>query len=112
MDRMIYSFKSLLFDLGPLILIKVCCGWRDVVGKLAPKKPQQFSNNPEIMSLSSERKAINEENCKVKGPSQRKRRNYLKRSIKKRLMFLRGATADALANQINNADDCSVLTHV
>jgi len=62
---MIYSFKSLLFDLGPLILIKVCCGWRDVVGKLAPKKPQQFSNDPEIMSLSSERKAINEEKSKV-----------------------------------------------
>ena len=57
MDRMIYSFKSLLFDLGPLILIKVCCGWRDVVGKLAPKKPQQFSNNPEIMSLSSGEKS-------------------------------------------------------
>ena len=82
-----------------------------VVGKVAPKKPQQFSNDPEIMSLSSERKAINEVNCKVIGPSdrtsQRKRRNYLKRSIKKRLKFLRGATADALANQINNADDCS-----
>ena len=31
----------------------------------------------------------------------------LQRSIKKRLKFLRGATADALANQINNADDCS-----
>ena len=56
-----------------------------VVGKVAPKKPQQFSNDPEIMSLSSERKAINEENCKVKGPSdrtsQRKRKNYLKRLI-------------------------------
>ena len=64
-----------------------------VVGNVAPKKPQQFSNDPEIMSLSSERKAINEVNCKVIGPSdrtsQRKRRNYLKRSIKKRLKFLR-----------------------
>ena len=40
-----------------------------VVVKVAPKKPQQFSNDPEIMSLPSERKAINQENCKVKGPS-------------------------------------------
>ena len=82
-----------------------------VVGKVAPKKPQQFSNDPEIMSLSSERKAIAQENSQIKGPSdrtsQRKRRNYLKRSIKKRLKFLKGASADALADQINNADSCS-----
>ena len=38
---------------------------------MAPKKPQQFSNDPEIMSLSSERKAIAQENSQIKGPSDR-----------------------------------------
>ena len=80
-----------------------------VVGKVPPMKPKRFSNDPEIIALTSERKDIRLKRGQIKGPFDRtklrKRSNYLKRSVKKRLKILTAADVDVLTDQIKKAEN-------
>lgn len=80
-----------------------------VVGKVPPRKPHQYSDDPTVAKLSAERKSLQQE-CSLTGISDRsdlrKRINHLKRTIKKRLKSINEATANALVDVINNTDSC------
>jgi len=95
------SENSSIFDILSDVAVQV-------VGKVPPRKTVKFSNDPEIIALTSERKTLQFKSGEIKGAYDRttirKKINYLKRSVKKRLKVLKGATVDVLTDQINNAD--------
>ena len=81
----------------------------DVLGTIPPKKHKNFSSDPDIYTMSQERKKLMILNNQTKEPTNRNeiklRINQLKRMIRKRLKEITNSKADTLVQDINNTDD-------